>query len=223
MRIIAELPPSISREVLINRIKAISQYTSYVDIPDSPMGKPSAHAIAVGVLAKEGGLAPIVHMRLRDLNLLAYRSLLGAMKLLGLEHVVLLMGDPPSVGLPVDHLSTESAVPMAKEYGLRVGVMVSMRRNYAERLKIGADFFLVLNLETPSSLEGLESLELYPYLIIRTDKNSKILERLGQPSVELRALRSFIEELEPYVDGAIISAPGDFEAELTALALATRR
>lgn len=223
MRIIAELPPSLSREILTYRIRAISQYTEYVDVPDSPMGKPSAHAMAIGVLAKESGLTPIVHMRIRDLNLLAYRSLLGAMKLLRLEHVVLLTGDPPSVGLPVDHISTESAVPIAKEYRLRVGVLLSMRRNYAERLRIGADFFLVLNLEAPSSLKGLESFEIYPYLLVRTERNSELLRKLGQPSVRLEALRGFVDELGPYAKGVIISAPGDFEAELAALSLTTRK
>lgn len=223
MKIIAELPPSTSKDVVINRIHAISRYTDYVDIPDSPGGKPSAHAIAVGVIAKESGLLPIVHIRLRDLNLLAYRSLLGALRLLDLNHVVLLMGDPPSVGLPVDHLTTELAVPIAKEYGLKVGVLLSMRRNYAERLKIGADFYLVLNLRDPRALEPLRSLEIYPYLLVRTDKNAALLNRLGQPSVELESLREFVDMLEPYSRGVVISAPGDFEAELMALSSITKR
>ncbi|MGC8582467.1 MAG: 5,10-methylenetetrahydrofolate reductase [Thermoproteus sp.] len=223
MRIIAELPPSASRRVVVSRARAISDYTDTVDIPDSPGGRPSAHAIAVAYVTKEVGLTPIAHIRLRDLNELAYRSLLGAAKLLGLEYLVPLSGDLPSVGRPVDHLTTEEAVPIAREYGFKVGVLLSMRRNYVERLKIGADFYLALNLVDPKSLEGLTSFNVYPYVILRTERNADLVERLKQPAVGLDYLRRYIEALEPYVKAVVISAPGDFEAELSALALLARR
>ena len=223
MRIIAELPPSTSRRAVVSRAKAVSDYTDMVDVPDSPGGRPSAHAIAVAYLAKEVGLTPIVHIRLSDLNMLAYRSLLGAARLLGLDYVVPLSGDPPSVGRPVGHLATEEAVSIARGYGLKVGVLLSMRRNYAERLKIGADFYLVLNLDDPRSLENLATVEAYPYVILRTEKNAELVERLGQPSVELKSLTKYMELLERYANAVIISAPGDFEAELSALSLLTRR
>ncbi|MEZ0248661.1 MAG: 5,10-methylenetetrahydrofolate reductase [Thermoproteus sp.] len=223
MKIIAELLPSTSRTVVMRRAKAISDYTNLVDIPDSPGGRPSAHAVAVAYIAKESGLDPIAHIRLRDLNLLAYRSILGAAKLFELERVVLLMGDPPEVGQPVDHLNTEAAVVIAREYGFKVGVLLSMKRNYAERIKIGADFYLVLNLERPSRLEELAGLEAYPYLLIRTEKNAELISRLRQPAITLESLRAFMEGLESYAKGVILSAPGDFEAELLALSLAAKR
>ncbi|CCC82177.1 5,10-methylenetetrahydrofolate reductase [Thermoproteus tenax] len=223
MKIIAELPPSASRETLARRVSLVLNYTDIVDIPDSPGGRPSAHAIAVAYIAKNMGASPITHMRIRDINLLAYKSLLGAARLFELRDIVVLTGDPPTVGSPVDQLTTEEAVRIGKEYGFRVGALLSMRRNYSERLKMGADFYLVLNLADPKSMETLRGVAAYPYVMIRTEKNSQLLARLGQPSVTLDQLLRYVEELEPFAEAIVASAPGDFEAELRALDLLTKR
>nr|KJR74039.1 MAG: 5,10-methylenetetrahydrofolate reductase [Thermoproteus sp. AZ2] len=218
MRPIAELPPAKDRDLLMKRIEAIKGLAEEVDVPDSPLGKPSAHAIAVASLALQAGLNPIAHIRIRDINLLALKSLLGAAKLLGIRRVVPLMGDPPALGAPVDQLRTEDAVRAAKEEGLVVGAMLSMRRNYAERLKIGADFYLILNLRRPEDMEGLRGVEAYPYLLIRTSRNAELMARLGQPSLSLEEVRRFLDALYSYgVKAVVVSAPGDFDAELAAL------
>lgn len=218
MRPIAELPPVKNKEILMKRIRAIRELVEEVDVPDSPLGRPSAHAIAVASLALQAGLDPIMHMRIRDINLLALKSLLGAAKLLGIRRVVPLTGDPPALGTSVDQLKTEDAVRAAKEEGLVVGAMLSMRRNYAERLRIGADFYLVLNLKRPEDMESLRGVEAYPYLLIRTSRNAELMARLGQPTLSLDEVNRFLDALHSYgVKAVVVSAPGDFEAELAAL------
>lgn len=224
MELIAELPPAKSRDVLIKRIEALRDYVEIVDVPDSPLGRPSAHAVAVSYLARELGLETITHIRVRDLNMLAFLSILGAAELFGLERLVLLTGDEPAVGRPVDHITTEEAVKYAKGEGFKVGVMLSLRRDYMKRLALGADFFLALNVGEPRQMEALRGREVYPYLLVRTTKNSELLAGLRQPSVELEAVPDFVQSLSSYgVKAVIISAPGDFKAELLALKALNRR
>lgn len=69
MEIVAELTPILYREKLLARLDALTRYVEKVDIPEAPGGKPSAHSIAVGALAKQLGIEPIVHIRLLDINM----------------------------------------------------------------------------------------------------------------------------------------------------------
>lgn len=214
--IIAEVTPLLNRDKLVRKLEQVSQYVHFIDIPESPGGRPTAHSIAVGVLAKRIGLEPIVHFRLLDLNMTAFKSLLGAARLLDIGHVVMLQGDPPLEGAAVRDVATEAAVDLAKKMGLKAGALLSLRRDYRKRLEIGADFYLALHFREPAQLEDLPPV-VYPYVIIGTDKNVELLGKLGQPYFTPQEAVEVIERMRGLVPGAVISAPGDFGALLQVL------
>ncbi|MDO8681896.1 MAG: methylenetetrahydrofolate reductase [Armatimonadota bacterium] len=70
-----------------------------VDIADSPMARVRMSPVALAHLIRERiGIETILHMTCRDRNLLSLQSdLLGAYAL-GIQNVLALTGDPPSVG-----------------------------------------------------------------------------------------------------------------------------
>lgn len=72
---------------------------SAIDVTDNPMAHLHMSAIAFAHLAKEElGIATILHLTCRDLNLLGmHSSLLGAAAL-GIDAILALTGDPASVG-----------------------------------------------------------------------------------------------------------------------------
>ena len=212
MELIAELTPVVDRTKLLKKLEALKPLVDKVDIPEAPGGKPTAHSLAVGALAKQTGFEPIVHIRLLDVNKTGLKSLLGGAYVLDIKQVVVLQGDPPAEGRPVGEVSTEEAVEEAKKLGLRAGALLSLRRDYKRRVEtIRADFYLALHLTDAKQLEGLPPV-VYPYVIVRTSSNSALIERLRQTAVGPQEALTLVKALEGVAPGVVISVPGDFDA-----------
>lgn len=212
MEIIAEVTPVRDRTKLLKKLEALKPLVNRIDIPEAPGGKPTAHALAVGALAKQMGFEPVVHIRLLDVNKTCLKSLLGGAYLLDIKDVVVLQGDPPAEGRPVGEVSTEEAVEEAKKMGLRAGALLSLRRDHRKRVEtLRADFYLALHLTDAKQLEGLPPI-VYPYVMVRTSNNSELIDRLRQTAVEPHEALALVEALEGAAPGAVISVPGDFDA-----------
>lgn len=219
MRIIAEVTPIPDYDKFVERLRRIEGLADAVDLPESPLAKPAANAVAASSLVQSvTGLPAIAHIRLLDLNWIAYRSLLGAAKLLGTWAVVPLQGDPPRDAKPVGEIPTEEAVREARSRGLRVGVIVSVRRDYAARLRnLEADLYLVLNVENPAMLddeafrEARKRSTIAPYIIFETERNRGMLSSLRQPRFNPSSAEDLVERFLAYADSVIISVPGDYE------------
>jgi 5,10-methylenetetrahydrofolate reductase len=217
MEIIAEVTPVRDRGRLLKKLEALRSLVNKIDIPEAPGGKPTAHALAVGVLAKQMGLEPIVHIRLLDVNKTGLKSLLGGAYLLDIREVVVLQGDPPAEGRPVGDVSTEEAVAEAKKMGLKVGALLSLRRDYKRRIEtLGADFYLALHFTDVRQLEGLPPV-VYPYVMVKTNNNSALIERLRQTAVSPQKALELIRALEGVAPGVVVSVPGDFDTLLSLL------
>jgi len=231
MRIIAEITPTSSYEAFIERLRGVEGLADAIDLPESPMAKPTPNAVAASILAQMlTGLPAIAHIRLLDINWVAYRSIINAAKLGGTWAVVPLQGDPPRDAKPVNEVSTEAAVAEAKTAGLRVGVILSVRRDYQARLRnLPADLYLVLNVDNPSILgndafrEARRRSMVIPYIVFETDRNAKILSSLRQPRFKPEQAETLVEEFLTYVDSVIISVPGDYDALRNILRRVTRR
>jgi 5,10-methylenetetrahydrofolate reductase len=163
------------------------------------------------------GFEPIVHIRLLDVNKTGLKSLLGGAYLLDIREVVVLQGDPPAEGRPVGDVSTEEAVAEAKKIGLKVGALLSLKRDYRRRIEaLGADFYLALHLTDVRQLEGLPPV-VYPYVMVKTNNNSVLIERLKQTAVNPQKALELIRALEGVAPGVVVSVPGDFDTLLSLL------
>ncbi len=217
MEIIAEVTPVRDRGRLLKKLEALRPLVDKIDIPEAPGGRPTAHALAVGVLAKQMGFEPVVHIRLLDVNKTGLKSLLGGAYLLDIREVVVLQGDPPAEGRLVGDVSTEEAVAEAKKIGLKVGALLSLRRDYKRRVEtLGADFYLALHFIDVRQLEGLPPV-VYPYVMVKTNNNSALIERLRQTAVSPQKALELIRALEGVAPGVVVSVPGDFDTLLSLL------
>ncbi len=223
MEIWAEVSPSKNPAKVVAVARSIRGLPDVVNVPEAPLGKPSAHAIAVSYLvAREAVAHGVANIRLLDINANALLSLVGAAQLLGLRGVVLLQGDPPKYGRPVAELSTEAAVKLVKSKGLRVelGAILSLAKpveEQAKRLAQPMDFFLATRLWSPRQLGGVVQearrrwgKRIIPYIVVAEADNRKLLYetlRGHQPVYEPEDLPRVMKELVGLVDGVLVSSP----------------
>jgi hypothetical protein len=114
---------------------------------------------------------------------------------------------------------------IAKVNNLKLGCLVTSRRPVEDaiaRIKEPWDFCFFLRLDE-ASLPKLKELSseckklgkpIYPYFVVETSKNKKILERIGwSPTTTMERAVEFAEKLEGIVDGIIATCLGDLEGD----------
>ena len=179
---IAEVPPSFEAAEKIQLLKGLS--FSALSVPDNPLATLHLESSAFAAYLKKAlGCEVIVHLTCRDLNRLALKSRLLALQLSGIEHVLALTGDYPSIkseaySTPIfdldsirliylarimsDHGVDELGNPMPRSLRLQVGaglnpylpVKVEVSRAL-RKIRAGAEFFIT---QLVFSLEGIEDL-----------------------------------------------------------------
>jgi len=223
-----------SRAELDSFVEATRMFIDCYDLPEAPLGSPAPSSLALAVyLAVRYGVCAVPHIRLHDVNALALLSQIKALDFLGVNRVLLTMGDKPSIGKPVGDLDTEAAVELVKKrgFGGRVAVIISLKysmRDIARRLESSADDYYVIRAE-PRNLNVLREVygiaksrgkRVYVYTLVATPKNAQLFDKLNQPHVKLGELPSFLSKIREYCDGVIISSPLDREAQIEALKIA---
>lgn len=216
MHYYAEVHPRISEDSSF--IKRLGAYDGF-NIPDSPLGEPAPLPLVAACLIRRihDDKRIMVNQRLLDVNELHLISIAQGALMLNVD-LVLTRGDKPKIGKEVGYLTSEDALKLLKERvkGIRVGLMLSMRYSkelIEERMSSGADFYLVLRLSNPIELKGLDTSRLIPYVLIETERNSKIINRINQPHFKLSELEELLSSLkEAGVEGVLLSAPGDHGA-----------
>ena len=71
-----------------------------VNVPDSPRAQAKMAAVSASVvLQQQAGIEAIPHVTCKDKNLLALQAEILGAHALGIRNVLLVTGDPPSIGL----------------------------------------------------------------------------------------------------------------------------
>ncbi len=234
MELLYEISPVRSREELLARVRALRELVDWVDVPDSPMGRPSQSSPVVSCLIKSlEGVGVIAHVRTVDLSRIALVSTVRSLAVCGVERLVFVRGDVVRGSSVVKDVEPEEAVNLVRELNLGVspGLTLSLRKDVAEisgRVRGSrADFYLVLNLsrETADKLEEVSrtvrsaNARLYPYLVVAKGEGYEALERLlgeGRVLTEKGALE-IAADCAHLVDGFLVSSPLDFEGGLSFL------
>ena len=230
MKVYAEVDPIGDEEKLARELRLLKSFDG-LDLPDCPLGMPSMLPLAISArlrYAEDYSGRLIINQRLADVNELYVRSLVLTSHVLSLD-IAFTVGDAPKFGNAVNQLNSESALRIAKEYkaNSRVGLFLSLRyprEKIIERMRAGADFFLAMRVRNASDLEGLEVSKIIPYVIIATEKNKGIMDRIKQPAVTMDHLKDHIYELEGVgIRSVLLSCPGDWESLKNALNFVGRK
>ena len=134
------------------RIAALADTVDLVGLTDNHAGQPRMSPLAAVALAREQGVATVVHVSCRDRNRMALQSQVLGAAALGSEGVLCLYGDEVE-GVPrVKDLTATSLIAKAKEWAqpheLAVGAVVNPfapdlqreLRLLEKKLSAGADF-----------------------------------------------------------------------------------
>jgi len=148
----------------------------------------------------------------------------------GLDGLVLTMGDVPKYGEPIKMLkSSEEARDFlrttVKVKNLKLGCLLTARRSVEETIARARDawdfiFFMRLEDKTFPILEQLAkeckrlNKPIYSYFLVGTPKNAEIMKIIGWPATTtMEHVEETVAKLEGVVDGIIATCAGDYEGD----------
>ncbi|MCX8176147.1 MAG: hypothetical protein N3E48_02805 [Candidatus Bathyarchaeota archaeon] len=206
------------------------------NVTDSAAGSPAPSGTAIGCILKTKYPNKIVI----PIFILYYKGpvevggLALAADAVGLDGVVLTMGDIPKYGEPIKMLkSSEEARDFLRTIvrikNLKLGCLLSARRSVEEvitRAREAWDFIFFMRLEE-TSLPVLKQLAeecrrlnkpIYSYFLVGTPKNAEMIKRIGWPTTTtMDRVEEFAAKLNGVVDGIIATCAGDYEGDIELL------
>jgi 5,10-methylenetetrahydrofolate reductase len=215
MKIYAEIYPSKNLLNLKELIAGMEIFDGF-NIPDNPLGYPTMPPELIGYIIRQTFPQKeiIINQRLKDINELKLRSVITAAKAINAS-VIFTQGDSPRYGKEYNEIDSTYAMKLALRRGAKSGLILSFRRPVGDilaRMELNAALFLVINFENISILEKMNTERLVPYIIVKTEKNGGILEKINQSSVELEDLHIYMDKLNKFpLKGILFSVPGDNE------------
>ena len=218
MKIYAEIYPSRNLESLRGMIEHMDMFDGF-NIPDNPLGYPTMPPELIGYIIRRQFPEKdiIINQRLKDINELKLRSIITAAKAIKAS-IIFTQGDKPRYGKELNDLDSVYAMNLARHRGVESGLILSFRKALKDingRLELNANLFLVINFDDLSILESMNTERLIPYIIVKTQKNGNILEKINQSSVRAEDLHLYMKKFKKYrLTGTLFSVPGDNETLL---------
>ncbi|MEM2546527.1 MAG: hypothetical protein QXM37_02740, partial [Candidatus Bathyarchaeia archaeon] len=206
------------------------------NITDSAAGVPAPSGTAVGCVLKtkypEKMVIPIFILHYK--GPVEVGGLALAADAVGLDGLVLTMGDVPKYGEPIKMLkSSEEARDFlrtnVKLKNLKLGCLLTARRSVEETIARARDawdfiFFMRLEDKTFPTLEQLAgeckrlNKPLYAYFLVGTPKNAATVKLIGWPiTTTMERVEETAAKLDGMVDGIIATCAGDYEGDLELL------
>jgi len=220
-------------------LKAAEETKDLVDgwnVTDSAAGRPAPSGTAVSCVLKTKYPDKIVI----PIFILHYKGpvevggLALAADAVGLDGLVLTMGDVPKYGEPIKMLkNSEEAREFLREKvrlkRLKLGCLLTARRSIEDaiaRVRDPWDFVFFMRLED-KSLPALEEIAkeckrlgkpIYTYFLVGTPKNADIIKMIGWPvTTTMDRVEEFVAKLDGLVDGIIATCAGDYKGDIELL------
>lgn len=202
------------------------------NITDSAAGVPAPSGTAVGCVLKteypERIVIPIFILHYK--GPVEVGGLALAADSVGIDGLVLTMGDVPKYGEPIKMLkSSEEARDFLRNTirvkNLKLGCLLTARRSVEEsiaRVREAWDFIFFMRLED-RVLPHLEQISkeckrlnkpIYSYFLVGTPRNADIVKMIGWPvATTMDRVEEYVGKLEGLVDGIIATCAGDHEGD----------
>ena len=202
------------------------------NVTDSAAGRPAPSGTAVSCVLKtkypDKIVIPVFVLRYKGPVEVGGLALAG--DAVGLDGLVLTMGDVPKYGEPIHMLkNSEEAREFLREKvrikNLKLGCLLTARRSIEDalaRVRDAWDFIFFMRLEE-KSLPTLEQIAeeckrlgkpVYSYFVVETPKNAEIIKMIGWPvTATMEHVEEFAAKLEGVVDGIIATCVGDYKGD----------
>jgi len=149
---------------------------------------------------------------------------------IGLDGLVLTMGDIPKYGEPIKMLKSSEEVrdflrTTVRVKNLKLGCLLTARRSLEDaiaRVRDAWDFVFFMRLEDKSfpTLEQVANeckrlnKPIYSYFLVGTPRNAEIVKMIGWPiTTTMNHVKEYVSKLEDLVDGIIVTCAGDHEGD----------
>jgi hypothetical protein len=229
MRVLHEFVPTRKFLKLAEEVKDLADGWN---ITDSAAGLPAPSGTAVGCVLK----AKYPDKMVVPIFILHYKGpvevggLALAADAIGLDGLVLTMGDVPKYGEPIKMLkSSEEARDFLRTTvrlkNLKLGCLLTARRSVEDsiaRVREPWDFIFFMRLEDKSfpTLEQVAreckrlNKPIYTYLLVETPSNIETMKMIGWTSTtSIDRVEEYVAKLEGIVDGVIATCAGDHEGD----------
>lgn len=202
------------------------------NITDSAAGMPAPSGTAVGCVLKtlypDKTVMPIFILHYK--GPVEVGGLALAADAVGLDGLIITMGDVPKYGEPIKMLkSSEEARDFLRTTvrlkRVKLGCLLTARRSVEEniaRVRGEWDFIFFMRLED-KTLPKLEEVAkeckrlnkpIYSYFLVGTPKNAEMLQMIGWPATTpMDQVEEFAAKLEGIIDGIVATCAGDYEGD----------
>jgi len=206
------------------------------NVTDSAAGRPAPSGTAVSCVLKtkypDKIVIPVFVIRYKGPVEVGGLALAG--DAVGLDGLVITMGDLPKYGEPINMLkNSEEAREFLREKvrlkNLKLGCLLTARRSIEDaiaRVRDAWDFIFFMRLEE-KSLPALERIAkeckrlgkpIYSYFVVGTPRNAEIIKMIGWPvTTTMERVEEFATKLEGTVDGIIATCVGDYKGDIELL------
>lgn len=186
-----EPPKGINTDKVLNYAEQLKDRADAINITDCPMANLRMSPIAIAhIIRTKVNIDAIFHLTCRDRNIIGLQSELLGAAVLGVKNILILTGDPTSVG---DHpqangiFEVDSVGLVNIANTLRSGVDLSGNPlNEAPKFNIGVA-------ANPCSKDKVKEIE---RLIEKIEKGANFIQT--QPVFDLEAMESFLDKIKPY-------------------------
>jgi hypothetical protein len=202
------------------------------NVTDSAAGFPAPSGVVVSCILKykypDKYVVPIFILHYK--GSVEVGGLALASDIIGLDGLIITMGDKPHFGEPIKELkSSEGAREFlrtnVKLKNLKLGCLLTSRRSVEdniERVRGDWDFIYFMRLED-KTLPMLKEVAaeckklnkpIFAYFLVATDKNQKTIEMIGwPPTTTMDKVEETAAKLDGVVDGIIATCAGDAEGD----------
>jgi hypothetical protein len=202
------------------------------NVTDSAAGVPAPSGTAISCVLKtkypEKMVIPIFILHYK--GPVEVGGLALAADAVGLDGLVLTMGDVPKYGEPIKALKTSEEARdflrnTVRVKNLKLGCLLTARKSLEdtlERARGAWDFIFFMRLEE-KTLPALEALAkeckrlnkpIYTYFLVETPRNIETIKLIGWPvTTTIENVENFASKLEGMVDGVIATCAGDPEGD----------
>jgi 5,10-methylenetetrahydrofolate reductase len=229
MKILHEFVPTRKFLKLADEIKDL---VDGWNITDSAAGIPAPSGTVVGCVLKtrypEKTVIPIFILHYK--GPVEVGGLALAADAIGLDGLVLTMGDIPKYGEPIKAFKTSEEArdflrTTVRLKNLKLGCLLTARRSVEDnvaRIKEPWDFIFFMRLED-KSFPALEQIAkeckrlnkpIYCYLLVATPRNAETIKMIGWPvTTSMDRVEEYVTKLEGIVDGIMPTCAGDHEGD----------
>lgn len=204
--VIAEIEPPVTADLapVREQVAALRPVASAFLVPDNHTGRATVSSIVVADRVGRFGTPAMACLNARDRNLLGLRRDLLTARHLGVEELLLVYGDAPSVGERASDMRVRTMVDECQRAGLRFGV--TTRLTTLPAWKLDADrLFVQVSWEIDALLRWRDGIA-FPgavYAGVMVLPSAATARRIGTQLPELRAPDALLDALDRDRDAGV--------------------